>query len=194
LAGCCQKPQRAIYHTVIVKEGIVIAKLLKPNDRSFTATEVRLIGPDGEQLEIVGYDKAREMAKEAGLDLVLVSDRAVPPVVRIMNFGKLQYEQKKNVKAQRKNSAQQKVKEIKFHVNIDDHDYQTKLKHGLDFLEKGCRLKVTLTLRGREMAHQELAHQLMDKVMLDLVPYGDADGKPKLLGKNISVNFAPKSK
>ena len=165
---------------------------MKPNDRTFTAEQVRLIGPDGGQLDVVPYARARELAAEAGLDLVLVSDRSTPPVVRIMNFGKLQYEQKKNLKAQRKNSAAQKLKEVKFHINIDDHDYETKLKHALDFLEKGCRLKITLALRGREMAHQELAFELMEKVMADLAPYADADGKPKLLGRNISVNFAPK--
>jgi translation initiation factor IF-3 len=109
-----------------------------------------------------------------------------------MNFGKLQYEQKKSLKAQRKNQATQKLKEVKFHVNIDKHDYETKLKHALDFLEKGCKLKITLALRGREMAHQELAFQLMDQVMEALAPYADADGKPKMLGRNISVNFAPR--
>ena len=97
-----------------------------------------------------------------------------------------------NLKAQRKNQAAQKLKEVKFHVNIDDHDFETKLKHALDFLEKGCRLKVTLALRGREMAHQDLAYKLMDQVMEALAPAADADGKPKMLGRNISVNFAPK--
>jgi translation initiation factor IF-3 len=166
--------------------------LLKPNDRTFTADQVRLIGPEGEQMDVVSLSKARDLARNMGLDLVLVSDRAVPPVVRIMNFGKLQYEQKKSLKAQRKNQATQKLKEVKFHVNIDKHDYETKLKHALDFLEKGCKLKITLALRGREMAHQELAFQLMDQVMEALAPYADADGKPKMLGRNISVNFAPR--
>ena len=151
-----------------------------------------MIGPDGEQMDVVTLLQAREMALEAKLDLVLVSDRATPPVVRIMNFGKLQYEQKKNLKAQRKNAATQKLKEVKFHINIDSHDYETKIKHALDFLGKGCRLKVTLALRGREMAHQDLAYKLMDQVMSELAPYADADGRPKLLGRNISVNFAPK--
>lgn len=171
---------------------MVIAKLLKNGDRSFTAEQVRLIGEDGEQLDIVTLLRAREMAQEAGLDLVLVSDRAVPPVVRIMNFGKLQYEQKKSIKAQRKNSTTQKIKEIKFHVNVDTNDYGIKIKHALEFLEKGFRLKLTLALRGREMAHQDLAYELMNRVLADLAPHGEADGKPKLLGRNITVNFAPK--
>jgi len=143
-------------------------------------------------LDIVPLLKAREMATEAGLDLVLVSERSVPPVVRIMNFGKLQYEQKKNLKVQRKNNVVQKVKEVKFHINVDTNDYAIKLKRALDFLEKRCRLKVTLTLRGREMAHQDLAYELMDKIVADLAPYADPDAKPKLLGRNITVNFAPK--
>ena len=173
-------------------EGTSIAKLLKPNDRSITFTEVRLIGLEGDQLGVVSYAKARELAQEAGQDLVLVSDRSVPPVVRIMNFGKLRYEQKKNLKQQRKNTAAQKVKEVKFRVNIDQHDYETKIKHALDFLEKKYRLKITLAMRGREMAHQDIAFEVVRKVMGELAPYADADGQPKLLGRNISVNFSPK--
>ena len=167
---------------------------MKPGDRSFTADEVRLIGADGEQLDIVSYAQAREAANEAGLDLVLVSDKAFPPVVRIMDFGKLQYEQRKNLKAQRKNNVAQKVKEVKFRVNIDSNDYQIKLKHGIEFLEKGCRLKVTLMLRGRELAHKDLAFELINRFVDDLKDYGEADGTPKLLGRNISVSFAPKAK
>jgi translation initiation factor IF-3 len=143
-------------------------------------------------LGVVSYDKAKELAAEAGEDLVLVSDRSVPPVVRIMNFGKLRYEQKKNLKQQRKSTAVQKVKEVKFRINIDQHDYETKLKHALDFLAKKFRVKVTLAMRGREMAHQDMAFDVIERVSADLAPFADADGKPKLLGRNISVNFAPK--
>ncbi len=132
------------------------------------------------------------MAQNAGLDLVLVSERSVPPVVRIMNFGKLQYEQKKNLKAQRKNTIAQKIKEVKFHINVDKNDYDIKMKRALEFLEKGYRLKLTLALRGREMAHQDLAFELIERILADLTPYGEPDGKPKLLGRNITVNFAPR--
>lgn len=166
--------------------------MLKPNDRTITLTEVRLIGAEGEQLGVVAYSKAKELAFEAGLDLVLVSDRSTPPVVRIMNFGKLRYEQKKNIKAQRKNAIAQKIKEVKFHINIDQHDYETKLKKALDFLEKKYRVKITLALRGREMAHQDMAFDLMKQVTEALTPHAEADGTPKLMGRNISVNFAPK--
>jgi translation initiation factor IF-3 len=166
--------------------------LLKPNDRSIQLGSVRLIGADGTQLGVVAYSRAKELAAEAGEDLVLVSDTSNQPDVRIMNFGKLCYEQKKNQKAQRKNTIAQKLKEVKFHINIDQHDYETKLKKALDFLEKKYRVKITLALRGREMAHQDMAFELMKQVTEALTPYADPDGTPKLLGRNISVNFAPK--
>ena len=105
--------------------------MLKGNDRSVQLTNVLLIGLDGEQLGVVSYSKAKELAADAGQDLVMVAERANPPVVRIMNFGKLCYEQKKNLKAQRKVAAAQKVKEVKFHINIDQHDYETKVKNHL---------------------------------------------------------------
>lgn len=152
-----------------------------------------LIGAEGEQLGVVAYSRAKELAAEAGLDLVLVSDRSTPPVVRIMNFGKLRYEQKKNIKAQRKNAIAQKIKEVKFHINIDQHDYETKLKKALDFLEKKYRVKITLALRGREMAHQDMAFELMNRVTEELIPVADPDGKPKMMGRNITVGFTPKS-
>lgn len=166
--------------------------MLKPNDRSIQLESVRLIGIDGEQLGVIPYDRAKELAAEAGEDLVMVSDTSVPPVVRIMNFGKLCYEQKKNQKAQRKNTIAQKLKEVKFHINIDQHDYETKVNRAVDFLQKKFRVKITLALRGREMAHQDMAFELMERVSQDLEEYAEADGKPKLLGRNISVNFAPR--
>ena len=171
---------------------MLIAKLLKPNDRSIQLESVLLIGVDGEQLGEVSYAVAKEKAAEAGEDLVMVSDKSNPPVVRIMNFGKLCYEQKKNQKAQRKNTIAQKLKEVKFHINIDQHDYETKINRAVDFLQKKFRLKITLALRGREMAHQDMAFELMERVTNDLSAHAEADGKPKLLGRNISVNFAPK--
>lgn len=155
---------------------------------------MRLIGPAGEQLDIVSLARAREMAERAGLDLVLVSDRAVPPVVRIMDYGKLLFEQKKNIKEQKKNNAAQKLKEVKFHVNVDSHDYDLKIKKSIEFLEKGCKLKVTLAMRGREMAHKDLAFDVINRVMEDLRGRGEPDGEPKLMGKSITVVYSPPRK
>ena len=166
---------------------------MKGNDRTVQLTNVLLIGLDGEQLGVVSYSKAKELAADAGQDLVMVAERANPPVVRIMNFGKLCYEQKKNQKAQRKVAAAQKVKEVKFHINIDQHDYETKIKHVQDFFEKGFRVKVTLALRGREMAHQNMAFDLMNRVTEELIAVADPDGKPKMMGRNITVGFTPKT-
>jgi len=137
------------------------------------------------------FEDARKKANESKLDLVLVADKAVPPVIRIMDFGKLVYEQKKKLRDQKKHHHAQKVKEIKFHVNIDPHDYGYKIGHGLEFLKEGDKLKVTLVFRGREMAHKDIGYELMDKIIQALAEYGEADGKPKTFGRNLTVTFNP---
>ena len=164
---------------------------MKPNDRSIQLESVRLIGVEGDQLGVVPYARAKELAAEAGEDLVLVSDTSNPPVVRIMNFGKLCYEQKKNQKAQRKNNVAQKLKEVKFHINIDQHDYETKLNRALDFLQKKFRLKVTLALRGREMAHQDLGRDVLARFEAAMAPAGVVDKKPVLDGRIMSMVVVP---
>lgn len=135
---------------------------------------------------------ACQAAKDAGLDLVLVAETSEPPVCRIMNFGKLCYEQKKKMKDQKKNQQAQKVKEIKFRLNIADHDYAHKIDQGTEFLKDGCKLKVTLTFKGREMAHTEIGYELVNKITEDLKDLGVVETAPKLLGKNICMSFNPK--
>jgi len=134
------------------------------------------------------------MADEAGLDLVIVAEKTDPPVCRVMDFGKLQYEQKKSIRLQKKHTHVQKVKEVKFRINIDPHDYGFKIKHALEFLGEGDKVKATLMFRGREMAHKEMGFELINKVMEDIKEYGEADGSPKLLGRNIIVTFNPATK
>ncbi|MBN2642983.1 MAG: translation initiation factor IF-3 [Victivallales bacterium] len=166
--------------------------MLKPGDRAFTEdTEIRLVGADGELVGMVSYTQARAMAVEAALDLVLVAEKATPPVCRIMDFGKLQYEQKRNLRSQKKSNHAQKVKEVKFRVNIDKHDYEYKIHHAVEFLSKGHKLKATLMFRGREMAHKEIGFELIEQVVKDLEEHGTADAKPKLMGRNISLTFTP---
>jgi len=150
-----------------------------------------VVGENGEQVGLCKFEDARKKAIEAKLDLVLVADKAVPPVVRIMDYRKLVYEQKKKLREQKKHHHAQKVKEVKFHVNIDPHDYGYKLNHSIEFLKEGDKLKVTLIFRGREMAHKEMGYQLMDKVIQDLAKFGEADGKPKTFGRNLTVTFNP---
>ena len=167
---------------------------MKPNDRSIQLDQVRLIGSDGSQLGVVPYARAKELAVEAGEDLVLVSDTSNPPVVRIMNFGKLCYEQKKNLKAQRKNTAAQKSKEIKFHINIDQHDYETKINKAIDFLDKKFRLKITLAMRGREMAHMNNSKHILDDFAASLAEVANIEKAPKVEGRSMTMFLAPKSK
>ncbi|MDD5726949.1 MAG: translation initiation factor IF-3 [Victivallales bacterium] len=165
--------------------------MLKPGDRTITFDKVRLIGKDGEQMGLVSYADAKIQAQNAGLDLVLVAEQSNPPVCRIMDYGKLQFEQKKSLKNQRRRNLTQKVKEVKFHVNVDIHDYNYKVEHAIAFLQKGNKVKITLTLRGREMAHKDIAFELMEKITEDIKEAGKPEVTPKLQGRNITVPFAP---
>ena len=165
--------------------------MLKPGDRTIKFDKVRLVGEDGEQMGLIAYSDASKQAQDASLDLVLVAERSDPPVCRIMDYGKLQFEQKKNLKTQRKRNLTQKVKEVKFHVNVDKHDYDYKINHARVFLEKGNKVKITLALRGREMAHKEMAFVLMSRITEDLKGYGKTDVTPKFQGRNVTVPFAP---
>ena len=173
--------------------GATIAKLLKTNDWAYADRDLLVIGPEGEQLGKMRLGPACQAAQEAKLDLVLVAETSEPPVCRIMDFGKLCYEQKKKLKDQKKKSlATTKVKEIKFRLHIDTHDYDTKIKHGIEFLGEGSKLKITLMLKGREMARPDMGYELIEKITGDLAEYGTADGTPKLFGKSICVSYSPK--
>ncbi len=136
--------------------------------------------------------RACQAARDAGLDLVLVAENANPPVCRIQDFGKLVYEQKKKLKDQKKNAQVQKVKEIKFRIHIDTHDYETKLNHAREFLSEGCKLKVTLMFKGREMAHQDMGYELITRITEDLADVGSVDSPATLFGRNIQMSFNPK--
>ena len=151
-----------------------------------------MIGATGEQLGVMKLAPACQKAREAGLDLVLVAENATPPVCRIQDFGKLVYEQKKKLKDQKKNSAAQKTKEIKFRLHIDTNDYAVKIKHAKEFLGEGNKLRVTLMLKGREMAHQDMGFELINRVIEDLKEDSIVDSPAKLFGKNIQISFNPK--
>ena len=151
-----------------------------------------MIGANGEQLGVMKLAQACQAAKDARLDLVLVAENATPPVCRIQDFGKLVYEQKKKLKDQKRNSAAQKTKEIKFRLHIETHDYETKLNHAKEFLAEGNKLKVTLMFKGREMTHQEMGFELINRVIEDLKEDGVVDSPAKLFGKNIQMSFNPK--
>ena len=126
---------------------------------------VRLIGADGEQVGIVSLDKAREMAGEAELDLVEVADRARPPVVKIMDWGRYRYEQQKKAKEARKNQQTQETKEVQLRPRTDDHDFQTKLKRARRFLEEGNAVRVVLRFRGRELRRPEIGVETLERML-----------------------------
>jgi translation initiation factor IF-3 len=133
---------------------------------------------------------ALRKAQELGLDLVEVAATADPPVCRIVDFGKFKYELAKQDKDKKHNAAS-KMKEIKFRVNIDEHDYATKMRHAEEFLEKNHRVRVLLQFRGREMAHQEIGMQLMARIKLDLVQMAQVEQEPKQQGRSVLMTLAP---
>lgn len=148
-----------------------------------------ILGSTGAQLGVMKTQDALRHAQSLGLDLVEVAPTATPPVCRIVDYGKFKYETSKHEKEKRGSSH--KLKEIKFRVNIDQHDYLTKLRHAEEFLEKGNKVRVQLQFRGREMAHQELGMELMAKIRVDLASMANVEQEPKLMGKTITMTLAP---
>src|SRR5215471_6424276 len=154
------------------------------------AREVRVIlGSTGEQLGVMKLNDALRRAQGLGLDLVEVAPTATPPVCKIIDFGKFRYDISKHTKDKRPAGA--KLKEIKFRVNIDDHDYLTKVRHAEEFLDRGNKVRVQLQFRGREMAHQEFGMQLVEKVRDDLSSMSQVEMAPKTAGRNITMTLAP---
>lgn len=165
-----------------------------PINENITAREVRLIGADGEQIGIVSIDEALRIAEEAKLDLVEISADAVPPVCRVMDYGKHLFEKKKQQAQAKKNQKQVQVKEIKFRPGTDEGDYKVKLRNLMRFLEDGDRAKISLRFRGREMAHQELGMELLKRVETDLAELGTVEQFPKMEGRQLIMVIAPKKK
>jgi translation initiation factor IF-3 len=153
---------------------------------------VRLIDQNGEQVGVVPRDQALRSAEDAGLDLVEVSPNADPPVCKILDFGKLKYEQQKKRNEARKKQKTIDVKEIKMRPNIDTHDYDVKMRAIHRFLDEGDKVKVTLRFRGRELAHQELGHRLLERVRGDLDELAKVEQFPTLEGRQMIMVMAPK--
>ena len=151
--------------------------------------QVRVISPTGKQLGILDTAKAVSLALEVGLDLVEVAPNATPPVCRIMDFGKYVYEEQK--KHSHAKTTASKIKEIEFTARIAQHDFETKLRHGEEFLHHGNKVKMRLKFRGREMAHTEIGFDVMKRAVADLAGMGHPDNDPKLIGRNIHVMLTP---
>lgn len=158
------------------------------------ARSVRVIASNADQLGIMDLDDAKAQAKEEGLDLVEVAPTAEPPVCRIMDYGKFVFEQSKKSQSSRKKQKMIHVKEVKFRPGTEEGDYQVKLRNLVRFLTQGDKAKVTLRFRGREMAHQELGAQLLDRVRKDLEEYGAVEQFPQLEGRQMVMVIAPKKR
>ncbi len=156
------------------------------------ASEIRLIGADGEQVGIMPLNDALNRAAEANLDLVEVAPQANPPVCRIMDYGKFKYMQSKKTQEARKKQTVIQVKEVKFRPKIEDHDVAFKVKNIRKFLAQKDKIKVSLVFRGREIAHPQIGIDLLKRVAAELEDIGNVEQAPKIEGRNLTMIIAPK--
>jgi len=163
---------------------------LRANHR-IRAREVFLVDASGQKMGVVNFNDAMNSARAAGLDLVEVNGNSNPPVCKILDFGKYRYEMDKRERESKRHNLAAKVKEMKFHVNIDPHDYATKMRQTENFLWKGMKVKVVMAFRGREMQHQDLGQALVKTIREDLKLVAVADSNPTLIGRNITMMLNP---
>ena len=178
-------------HFYLLLEVLTIGKLDHQLNEEIRDKELRVIGPEGGQLGIMSAAEALRLAEEQDLDLVKISPNAVPPVCKIMDYGKYRFEQAKREKEARKNQHVIEVKEIRMSPGIGENDFNTKLKNGQKFLQGGDRLKVTIRFRGREMAHSALGADVL-KRFAEALPQASTDKPPVLEGRTMSILLIPK--
>ena len=154
--------------------------------------KVRVIDENGENLGVMFTREAMEQAREIGLDLVEVSPNADPPVAKYLDVGKFKYEAQKKANIARKSQKTQEIKEIKMRPNIDDHDYNTKMKKIHEFIEEGDKVKVTLRFRGRELSHGQLGMSLLQRVQADTIEIAKVEQHPRMEGRQMLMVIAPK--
>lgn len=153
---------------------------------------MRLISPEGEQLGIFPRQLALKKAEEYGLDLVEVAPQANPPVCRIMDFAKYKYEQEKREREAKKHQKHSQLKEVRLSCRIEEHDYQIRLKHIQEFLEKGHKVRIRLLFKGREIIHQDIGKKLIDKLIKDTEKIARVEKPPQMIGKSLVLILGPK--
>ncbi len=163
----------------------------KINDK-ISSQEVRLVDAAGEQVGVVSIEEALSAAESADLDLVEVAPMAKPPVAKIMDFGKYRYDQQKRMRENKKKQHTVSVKEVRMRPSIGDHDLETKMNKAIEFLKEGCRLKVSLRFRGREMSRQDLGLNLLNRVVEILDDYGVVEKSPSVEGRIMTMFLLPK--
>lgn len=154
--------------------------------------QVRVVGDDGEQFGVMETREAIRTARERGMDLVEVAPNAEPPVCKIIDFGKFQYEAKKKANEAKKKQVVITVKEVKFRPGTDTHDYSYRMKHAREWLSGGDKVKATIWFRGREMTHRELGARILEQLEKDLADVGDAEIRPRMEGNQMFTIFMPK--
>lgn len=177
---CCRQ--------IIVEERAISEP--RTNER-IRVPEVRLVGPGGEQVGVVSVATALRLAREADLDLVEVAPNSKPPVAKIMDYGKFKYEAAQKAKEARRNQANTQLKEVRFRLKIDTHDYETKMKRAVGFLNGGDKVKAMIQFRGREQSRPELGVQLLQKFAEDIAEFGVVESRPRQDGRNMVMVIAP---
>jgi len=170
---------------------VKIKKFIRINEK-IRVPEVRVVGPEGNQLGVMSIQRALEAATQYELDLIEVAPSANPPVCRITDFSKFKYDQEKKEREAKKHQKQSKLKEIRLKPNIDTHDYGVKLKQIISFLQKKDKVRVNLFFRGRQMEHMDLGRKVLDKVIADTQSDGQIEKMPMLEGKIMSLVISPK--
>jgi len=163
-------------------------------NEEITASRVRLVGDNIEEQGIYPIAQAMKMADEQGLDLVEISGKADPPVCKIIDYQKYLYQQKKKAKEMKSNSAKIVIKEIRFGPNTDEHDFQFKLKHAMEFLQEGSKVKASVFFKGRSILYADQGEKLLLRFAVELEEYGRAEQMPKLEGKRMIMMIAPVKK
>jgi translation initiation factor IF-3 len=182
----------AHYHDLEEETAIAATKEVRVNDR-IRIPVVRVIGPDGEQVGILGIREALAYAQERQLDLVEVSPTAHPPVCRVMDFGKYKYEQSKKAQKARRKQHVMHLKEVKLRPKIEGHDFNFKIAHGREFLEAHDKVKFTVTFRGRELAHSEVGYRLLERVVRELDEVGQVEIPPRMEGRSLVLLMIPRT-
>ncbi|MFC4243133.1 translation initiation factor IF-3 [Gryllotalpicola reticulitermitis] len=162
----------------------------RTNDR-IRVPEVRLVGPSGEQIGVVKIEVALRLAQEADLDLVEVAPNSKPPVVKIMDYGKFKYEAAQKAKEARRNQANTILKEVRFRLKIDKHDYETKMKRAVGFLQSGDKVKAMILFRGREQSRPEQGVRLLQRFAEDVAEFGSVESNPTIDGRNMVMVIGP---
>lgn len=180
--------------TIQHQEGFSIKPVKTRINEQIRAREIRVIDEEGGQLGILDPRDALKIAREKDMDLVEVAPQAAPPVCRIMNFGKYQYQMNKRMQEAKKHQKQIVLKEVKFRPRIDDHDFNFKKNNIIRFLSEGDKTKATVLFRGREMAHTSIGRQILDRLIAELVEYAEVEREPRQEGYAMTTILAPKKK